>query len=265
MQESRDIDSYMPKLSADLPVPARFRFPHEQTTYQPCELSRLALWRYGVGDYGPLLKELRAKPRDSYERAAVDRALAIGIDLAVSGMRRGATILDVGCGGGTISRLLAETGYHVTGVDQDIVAGAQEWQDREVLASNRKQMESAGCRLLTTDVVEFLENTAEVFDVALLLSVLHHFLHGYGYSGAGEIAPDRFDALLKSFCSRVRSYLYVEAPGSDEFQEMPPDPTGRFLFPAYFLEAGLGTDVRFIAASVATNGRPRRLYRVDLK
>lgn len=240
------------------------RFPHEGTTYQPVGFSAAALRSYGRGDYEPLLAELRAEPRDSYERVGVDRALAIAADLALSGMRRGATILDVGCSTGTISRLLSETGYRVTGVDPDVVAAVQEWQNRESLLNARRRMETATCRLVTSDIWEFLEQTSEVFDVALLLSVLHHFLQGYGYSGVQALATDRFDAMLKLLCSRIRSYLYVEVPGPDEFEEMPPDPSGRFIFPAYFLEAGLSSSVHLIATTVATNGKPRRLYRVEL-
>lgn len=225
----------------------------------------MALRRYGMGDYEPLLAELRAKPPSSYERVGVDRALAIAADLALLGMHDGATILDVGCSTGTIARLLSETGYSVTGVDSDVVARVQKWQDGERLRKTRQRMEAPTCRFIISDILEYLEQTNSAFDVTLLLSVLHHFLTGYGGSGVQAITAERFDALLRTVCSRTKSYLYVEAPGSDEREEAPPDASARFLFPSYFLEAGLSSKVQRIASAVATDGKPRRLYRVHLR
>lgn len=202
---------------------------------------------------------------DSYERAGVDRALTIAIDLAMRGMHQGATILDVGCSTGTISRLLSEIGYHVTGIDSDVVAEVQHWQDRGSLVNHRKRMQSGSCRLITANIADFLRSSRESFDVGLLLSVLHHFLEGYGYRGVGAVAADQLDSLLKRLCSCIRSHLYVEVPGPDEEKEMPPDPSRRFVFPLYFVQEGLCSRVEFLGASVATNGKPRRLYRVDLR
>ena len=237
-----------------------FRFPNERTTYLPYQFSANALAAYGRGTYQPLLAELRNVETDTYERAGVDRALAIACDLALVGMRTGASILDAGCSTGTISRLLAETGYRVTGVDCDIVATVQKWQSPERLIRERENLGTLTCRFVAADIQEFVESTNEVFDVALLLSILHHFLQGYGYSGRNGMPPERFAAFLKRLCSRVRQYLYVEIPGPDEAEEMPPDPTHRFRFPGYFVEMGLATGIHL----VATNGKPRRLYRVDL-
>ena len=70
---------------------------------------------------------------------------------------------------------------------------------------------------------------------------------------------------LRDLCGRVRSHLYVENPIADELEEMPPDPEGELLFPAWFLTAGLATDARLICSTVATNGKLRRLYRLDLR
>jgi SAM-dependent methyltransferase len=243
---------------------APLRFPNESTTYLPYRFSTAAMASYGAGNYQSLLAELRATSADSYERAGVDRALAIACDLALAGMREGGTILDAGCSVGTITRLLAETGYHVTGVDRDIVASVQKWQNPQKLTGARRRLETFTCRFVTADIEEFLETTGDIFDVALLLSILHHFLEGYGYTGINAMPPERFAAFLKRLCSRVRSYLYVEVPGPDEYEEMPPDPTHQFHFPGYFVDTGLASDIHLVAITVATNGKPRRLYRVDL-
>ena len=250
-------------LSTSLPA-GPSRFPNESTTYLPYRFSAAALASYGAGNYQPLLAELRATGAETYERAGVDRALAIACDLALAGMREGGTILDAGCSVGTISRLLAETGYHVTGLDRDIVASVQKWQNPEWLTGARRRLETFTCRFVTADIEEFLETTSDVFDVALLLSILHHFLEGYGYTGMNAMAPERFASFLKRLCSRVRRYLYVEIPGPDEYEEMPPDPTHQFRFPGYFVDTGLACGIHLVASTVATNGKPRRLYRVDL-
>src|SRR5262249_41824057 len=154
-------------------------------------------------------------------------------------------------------------GYRVTGIDSDVVAGVQEWQDSKLLSGARVEHSSDACRLLRTDVRQHLAETQERYDVALLLSVLHHWLPGYGYTGAARFDRAEMGRVLADLCGCARSHLYVEDPISDEFEEMPPDPEGEFLFPSWFLAPGLATDARLICSTIVTNGKPRRLYRVD--
>ena len=91
------------------------------TTYQPFGFSDMSLRRWGLGDFVPLLQELAARD-GKYERVAVDRALAVAIDMAAIGMPIPSQVLDVGCSVGTVSVLLAAAGHRVTGIDSDIVA-----------------------------------------------------------------------------------------------------------------------------------------------
>jgi hypothetical protein len=123
----------------------------------------------------------------------------------------------------------------------------------------------SNCELLRVDVRTHLEETERTYDVALLLSVVHHWLAGYGYTGAATFDRDEVRNTLRELCRRVRSHLYVEIPIEDEIKEMPVDPEGEFLFPGWFLESGLASDVRLVASTIATNGKPRRLWRVDLR
>lgn len=238
-------------------------FLERGTTYLPSGFSARALARFGRGELEPLLAELRALGRP-YERAGIDRALAIAADLALLGAPRETRILDVGCSVGTLALLLSEVGYPVTGIDSDVVARVQEWQDDSILASARAASERPRCRLLRADLRDHLKDPESQYDVALLLGVLHHWLAGYGYSGEERMDREDIRRTLQRLCERVRSCLYVEVPIVDEWPEMPPDPEGEFLFPGWFLEAGLARDVRMIASTIATNGKPRRLYRVDL-
>jgi SAM-dependent methyltransferase len=231
-------------------------------TYLPHGFTEHAIERFGAGDPKPILAEL---PEDrSYERVGIDRAMAIAIDLAVVGMRRDATILDVGCSLGTIGILLSSIGYRVTGIDSDVVASVQGWQDESHISSARETGASARFKFVKADFRDFLASNDGEYDVALLLSVVHHWLEGYGYSGAAKFERGSFRETLMELCSRVRSHIYFETPIDDERTEMPPDPHGEFVFPRWFLDARQATGVTLIASTIATNGKPRRLYRIDL-
>lgn len=239
-------------------------FPGPDTTYLPRDLSEESLRRLGHGDYEPLLAELAAMPPHAYERVGVDRAVAIAVDLALLGTAPDASILDIGCSIGTIAVVLAHLGFQVTGIDSDIVAEVQDWQDPAGLETARRAMSSERCRLLRADAREFLQAAEDTYDVALLLSVLHHWLEGYGYRGVDRFDRTAVDDTLRLLCRRVRSHLYVEVPIGDEAAEMRPDPEGEFLFPGWFQEQGLASSIELVASTIATNGKPRRLYRVDL-
>ena len=233
------------------------------TTYLPYGFSPAAVRRYGDGDPARLLEEL-ADRDGGYERVGVDRALAIAIDLALRAVSPTATILDVGCSVGTISVLLAASGYRVTGIDSDVVARVQDWQEGGTLEAARAGNVAENCRLLQVDLREHLAAEDTVYDVALLLSVVHHWLAGYGYTGVEQFDRDEVRATLHELCDRVRAHIYLEIPIGDEVAEMPPDPHGEFSFPAWFLDSGRATAATLVASTIATNGKPRRLYRVDM-
>jgi len=235
-------------------------FPNRRTTYLPRGFSESSLWLFGLGHYEPLLAELRAMEKDSYERAGVDRALAIACDLARLEAPLRSRILDVGCSNGLVAQLLAQIGYQVTGIDNDIVVERQDWHDRERLVSLRAAASRGSCKLLTIDLSGFLESSGETFEAALLLSVLHHWVPSSG----GDSGGPALERMLAKLCSRLSSWLYVETPIGDEQAEAPPDPAGIFLYPKYFVEAGLAADIQLVASTIATNGKPRRLYRIDL-
>lgn len=234
------------------------------TTYLPHGFSDFALSRFGAGDPEPVVAELSKDT--GYERVGIDRAMAIAVDLAVRGQRQGATILDVGCSVGTIGILLSEVGYRVTGIDSDVVASVQEWQDESAIARARGAGGGGGEKFdfVRADLRDFMASNAKEYDVVLLLSVLHHWLSGYGYCGVAKFDRQEMRETLLTLCSRVRDCIYLEVPIDDEAVEMPPDPEGEFVFPRWFLESQQAKDVSLIASTVATNGKPRRLYRVEM-
>ena len=230
------------------------------TTYLPFGFTDHAMERFGVGDPAALISELSGNT--SYERVGIDRAMAIAIDMAVRGSRSNATILDVGCSVGTIGQLLAEIGYQVTGIDSDVVAAVQEWQDPRIIESARTSGGRSNFSFVRADLRDFLDSNDDDFDVVLLLSVIHHWLAGYGYTGTSQFDREEVEATLRRLCARVRDCIYLEVPIEDEAVEMPPDPLGEFVFPRWFLDSRQATDMNLIASTIATNGKPRRLYRI---
>lgn len=229
-------------------------------SYQPVNLTDGALSECARGDTTQLFEELRREPH--YERVGVDRALAIAIDLTLQGCGVGTTILDVGCAEGVITRLLSEFGFCCTGIDSDVVATVHHWQTQDSLGAARDGYAGPNCVYFRADALEFFE-TAPQRDVTLLLSVLHHWLPGYGFRGGG-LGREAMDSALRRVVATTRRFLYVETPIADEFAEMPPDELDEFTFPSWFLANRLAASATMIASSCATNGAPRRLFRVNL-
>jgi hypothetical protein len=229
------------------------------TSYLPHGFTEHALEQFGAGDVKPILSELTDER--SYERVGVDRAMAIAIDLAVRGASPEAIILDIGC---SLGILLSSIGYRVTGLEGDVAASVQSWQDERWISAARGAGASGGFEFVKTDLRDFLASNDTEFDFALLLSEVHYWLEGCGYSGVARSDRASIRETLVELCSRVRDAIYFETPIDDERIEMPPDPEGEFVFPRWFLDASLATGVTLIASTIATDGRPRRLYRIDM-
>lgn len=241
-------------------------FPGPGTTYLPVALDLRVLTEASKGNVEPLRDELGRRLPGSYERVGIDRALAMMVDMALIGIPRGARILDVGCSVGTISLALAAGGFSLVGIDSDVVARVQDWQDAAILVEARAIWNSIdiACEFHTQDLREHLADGNQRYDVALLLSILHHWLSGYGYSGTEQFDREAIRDTLERLCASVERCLYLEVPIEDEAVEMPSDPEGEFFFPAWFLTQGLASSVTLVASTIATNGKPRRLWRVDL-
>ncbi|MBI3564346.1 MAG: methyltransferase domain-containing protein [Elusimicrobia bacterium] len=113
-----------------------------------------ALWHEGDGHAIALL---RAETR---ERLAYLRE-----SFAREGVRAGARVLDVGCGGGLVSNALAAEGYRVKGVDA--AEGA--------LASARARVPAGAEAVYAAADAYALPEPDGAFDAVLLLDVLEHF------------------------------------------------------------------------------------------
>lgn len=237
--------------------------PWVDATYLP-HLSAGARAGFGRGDLEPLLAGL-AGLNDSYERVGVDRALAIAVDMALTGAPRSASILDVGCSVGSISALLSEIGYRVTAIDSDAATTVQDWHTPAMLEQIRQDYSGPNWRFVPADLATFLQGSKDRFDCVLLPSVVSHRLPGFPYPDGCDFDAERTTSLLSALCGRVDRCIYLETPLSDEYASMPYDPSGEFSFPAWFITRGLATGVELVASTVANAGKPRRLYRVDVK
>lgn len=130
-------------------------------------------------------------------------AIDVGQRLALARwmrLRRGAKVLDVGCGIGRWSRRLAARGSHVTGIDLSPTMIAQ--------AKHRAQREALGerCRFQVQDTAQLA--VAGKFDLVLGVTVLQHILDDGALRAsvqrmAGQLAPSGRMVLLEAAPHRL--------------------------------------------------------------
>jgi SAM-dependent methyltransferase len=165
-----------------------------------------------------------ARLRPSYPAALLDRVLA------AAGVRTGDRVADVGCGTGILTRLLAERGLSVTGIDpnEDMLAearaagGRAEYRRGEAAATGLADT----CAVLVTAAQAF-----HWFDADAALAEFRRVLTPGGHVAAiwnlraGGAFMAAYDALLRRFSSeysvvesweesltRLRAHPVVEAP-----------------------------------------------------
>lgn len=103
-----------------------------------------------------------APSRDDELRAAHLRTDPM-LDIVRGRLRPGCTVLDVGCGAGTVAHLLAETGAAVDGIEPDV--------DLTAAASERVRHLHVGTLQTAVDDSELRDE----YDVVLLIDVVEHF------------------------------------------------------------------------------------------
>ena len=165
-----------------------------------------------------------ARFRPSYPAALLDRVLA------EAGVRTGDRVADVGCGTGILTRLLAERGLSVTGIDpnEDMLAearaagGRAEYRRGEAAATGLADT----CAVLVTAAQAF-----HWFDADAALAEFRRVLTPGGHVAAiwnlraGGAFMAAYDSLLRRFSSehsvvesweeslrRLRAHPAVEAP-----------------------------------------------------
>lgn len=230
-------------------------------TYLPVPSSARVFERLFERDY-----EFFAQPLPThypYERVGFDRLLAILLDLQRLGIQPPARVLDVGCSSGLFSLGLAAAGYRAVGVDNNIAADVQGFypeQPLQIAERLRQELSNADVTFVQGDVATALAEQTGVFDVCLLLSVVHQWFAGYALTGIGTKPLAEIEHLLHSLVARVTQVLYYEGPEEDEAAH-----AMQLSLPDWFVDVALARRVTPIAASPAANGDLRTLYRVEMR
>jgi len=115
----------------------------------------------------PHYDALHFEERNFFERRRRMRALAI-VKRELGDRERTLTALDVGCGTGKMSLLLADNGFDVTSLDLsfDMLSVFKERLRREKLAAKPK--------LVCADLFSFLADCPRRFDLIVFCGTLHH-------------------------------------------------------------------------------------------
>jgi SAM-dependent methyltransferase len=183
----------------------------------------------GGMNYQPLLKDGHALMRLSSsvdvrldgpsdmmlpsERLCADRARLLRDDMrSTIGELSGATLLDIGCNVGFFCHFFSSLGMRTVGIDNS-------QHNRHLRLSLSNSVRTArhmnrryglSCKFIEEDARKWMKHQTELFDVTLLLSVLHHFFLGYPmgeYEHDPMVEAKRF---IEDITRMTRKVLYLE-------------------------------------------------------
>lgn len=144
-----------------------------------------------------------AQHRPSYPPAIVDGVIA------AAGIGAGDPVADVGCGTGILTRLLAERGLDVTGIDPNEPMLAEARAAGGPASYRRGEAEATGLAAASTALVTVAQ-AFHWFDLDKTLAEFHRIIRPGGHvaaiwnlRGAGAF-PDDYEALLRRFCREYR-------------------------------------------------------------
>ena len=145
-----------------------------------------------------------------YDQMMTDVDYAWWVRIVEKNLQKGCRVLDVGCGTGTLSFALIESGYEVTGLDlsEDMLVVASEKAKAsgvviDLIHRDMRELEGVSgfdCVLIAVDSLNYLENEAEV---------RRTFTGAYGALEEGGLLI--FDVHTPhKMTETFKDYLYVE-------------------------------------------------------
>jgi len=194
-----------------------------------------------------------------YERVCFDRILLIINDLINLGIYEG-KVLDLGCNIGLFSHSMASRGYQVVGVDNNAAPDVQGYYPEPCLSMANKLSDVYNVypHFVEADIMDYVMNVEEHFNVIFLLNIVHHFFNGYAKSGQGKRDLEHIFIFLKELLKKTE-ILYFEGPENEGI----PYYSEGIEFPEWFKNVGGNISVTSIGMTCGANGRLRNVYRIQ--
>ncbi|MBU5444375.1 class I SAM-dependent methyltransferase [Paenibacillus sp. MSJ-34] len=226
-------------------------------SYQPLDWNQELLLRL-KNDKINIVSLYEQLDLSSVERFSFDRALAICNFLNLNNIEK-PVVLDLGSSGGVFSFALRVTlNAHVTAVDDDRYINIQKENEQSSIMMMRERLEK--CKIdrvipVNSSIEDFLHTLPPfpVYDVVLLLNILHHFYTGYGQmSQHGKMNWGEKVEILRKIGLITKKYLFFEINSLviNDYEKYLTD----------IMYAGEFKSLEYVSRSVATDGKVRAIW-----
>lgn len=158
-----------------------------------------------------------AHVRKESERLCVGRAIILRDDMrSIIGELEGCTLLDVGCNVGFFCHFFASLGMRAVGIDNSQHNRYQRFSLSNSVRTARMMGRRYGlqCEFIEDDAREWVRHQTRRFDVIFLLSVLHHFFHGYPVGDYVNDPMEEAKRFVEDIARITGRILYIEYEGA---------------------------------------------------